>query len=226
MGHDIRRSGEVRFSAVQYVVLSFGQLALMDGTTKRRAPPAADSLLLSMCPARLHQLRRTRDSNVLSQFLFFPHNATPRVLDFRCSRPKTTCLHDKPARKANHLTPDRFRWGRNSFGPGFAVETQDKYRLGWLSLSSPPTTGMVGGGGEASDSALLRQEGAREAARTRRRSWTERRSFFGLGRRNGPRLSEVGAALRSAHEIPYVKQCLSSSLLWSSMLGTQPFFEH
>lgn len=91
------------------------------------------------------------------------------------------------------LTPGRFRWGRNYFGPGFAVETQDKYRLGWLNPSSQPTARIVGGG-RPLDAATSGQHGGGEAAAgTRRRGWAGRPRFFGLGRRTGDRRPEVGA---------------------------------
>ncbi|CAM9331727.1 unnamed protein product [Ectocarpus sp. 12 AP-2014] len=74
------------------------------------------------------------------------------------------------------------RWGPNFFGPGFAVETQDKYRLGWLSLSSQPAAGMMGGGG-ASGNAPASERCRAGGAGVRRGGRAGRRSFFGLGRR-------------------------------------------
>lgn len=42
------------------------------------------------------------------------------------------------------------RWQRDYFGPGFAIETQDKYRLGWRSFSQPKEGGAVGNQGKTS----------------------------------------------------------------------------
>ncbi|CAM9454276.1 unnamed protein product, partial [Ectocarpus sp. 12 AP-2014] len=61
-------------------------------------------------------------------------------------------------------------------------ETQDKYRLGWLSLSSQPAAGMMGGGG-ASGNPPASEQRRTGGAGVRRRGWAGRRSFFGLGRR-------------------------------------------
>ncbi|CAM9717326.1 unnamed protein product, partial [Ectocarpus sp. 4 AP-2014] len=74
------------------------------------------------------------------------------------------------------------RWGPNFFGPGFAVETQDKYRLGWLSLSSQPAAGIMGGGGASGNPPASEQRRAGGVG-ARRRGRAGRRSFLGLGRR-------------------------------------------
>lgn len=64
------------------------------------------------------------------------------------------------------------RWGKGYFGPGFAVETQEKYRLGWLRVSQTPAgvTGSVEGGEPARSVPAM----SRPARR--------RRGFFRLGR--------------------------------------------
>eukprot|EP00752_Nemacystus_decipiens_P007119 g6377.t1 len=74
------------------------------------------------------------------------------------------------------------RWGRNFFGPGFAVETQDKYRLGWVSLSSQSASGAAEGGGTAENTTAGQRGTAGDA---RRSGWAARRGFlFGLERRS------------------------------------------
>ncbi|CAM9808914.1 unnamed protein product [Ectocarpus sp. 6 AP-2014] len=81
------------------------------------------------------------------------------------------------------------RWEPNFFGPGFAVETQEKYRLGWLSLSSQPAAGMMGGGG-ASGNAPASEQRRVGGAGVRRGGWAGRRGFFGLGRRTNSQRRE------------------------------------
>ncbi|CAM9411965.1 unnamed protein product [Ectocarpus sp. 13 AM-2016] len=94
------------------------------------------------------------------------------------------------------------RWGPNYFGPGFAVETQDKYRLGWLCLSSQPAAGMMGGGGVPGNPPASEQRRAGGVG-VRRRGRAGRRSFFGLGRRTDTPRREHALTVLRCGPMPY-----------------------
>eukprot|EP00903_Cladosiphon_okamuranus_P005884 g5820.t1 len=85
------------------------------------------------------------------------------------------------------------RWGSNLFGPGFAVETQDKYRLGWLSLSSQSASGPTEGDGTAGNTPASSGQRATTAGGARRGGWAGCPGFlFGLGRRSEGQQQEGG----------------------------------